>query len=101
MPDADRFGLAGFPGDGAYVKLWLKTKEGEIIQATYETNCCPSSMACSSALCELSVGRNMEIMMLLEANELVTYLGGLPEGKDHYADLAIQAMRDAIRGDGQ
>lgn len=101
MPDADRYGLAGYPGDGPYVQLWLKVKDGEIIQATYETNGCPSSMACSSALCELSVGRNMETMLLLEANELVTYLGGLPEGKGHYADLAIEAMRDAIRGDGQ
>ena len=96
MPDADRVGLAGVPGDGPFVKIWLKTEENRILKASYDTNGCPSSIGCSSGLCELAKGREMEKMTLLEPRELELFLGGLPEGKGYYAVLAIQALRDAM-----
>lgn len=96
MPDADRVGLAGFPGDGPFVKIWLKTDGNQIIKATYDTNGCPSSIGCSSALCELAIGRDMDKLKSLEPRELEIFLGGLPEGKGYYAALAIQAIRDAM-----
>ncbi len=94
--DANRLGIAGVPGDGPFVKIWLKVEGDTILKATYETNGCPSSVGCSSALCELSVGRKLENMKLLEPRELELYLGGLPEGKGYYAELAIQALRAAM-----
>lgn len=96
MPDADRLGIAGVPGDGPFVKIWLKLDGEVILKASYDTNGCPSSVGCSSALCELSVGRKMENMKLLEPTELERFLGGLPEGKGYYAALAIQALRNAM-----
>jgi len=96
MPDADKVGLAGVPGDGPFVKLWFKTDEDTILKATYDTNGCPSSIGCASSLCELCVGRKMEKMLLLEPRELELFLGGLPEGKGYYAELAISALRDAL-----
>lgn len=96
LSDANRLGIAGVPGDGPFVKIWLKVEGDTILKATYETNGCPSSVGCSSALCELSVGRKLENMKLLEPRELELYLGGLPEGKGYYAVLAIQALRAAM-----
>ena len=96
MPDADRIGLAGVPGEGPHVKLWFKLNGTKITKASYHTNGCPSSIACASAVCELAIGREVEKIMLLEATELVTFLGGLPEGKGYYADLAIKAMNHAL-----
>ena len=96
MPDADRIGLAGVPGDGPHVKLWFKLDGTKIIKASYHTNGCPSSIACASAVCELAIGREVEKIMLLEATDLVTFLGGLPEGKGYYADLAVKAMVNAL-----
>jgi NifU-like protein involved in Fe-S cluster formation len=96
MPDANRVGLAGEPGDGPFVQIWLKTNGDQIVRATYDTNGCPSSIGCSSALCELAIGREMKKMKLLEANELEKFLGGLPEGKGYYAELAIKALRHAM-----
>ncbi len=96
--DANRFGVAGVPGDGPFVKIWLRVEEDTILKATYDTNGCPSSIGCSSALCELSMGRKLENMKLLEPQELERYLGGLPEGKGYYAALATQALRNAIEG---
>ncbi len=96
MPDSDRVGLAGIPGDGPHVQIWLKLEGDKILRATYDTNGCPSSIGCSGALCELAIGRTMEKMKLLEPRELELFLGGLPEGKGYYADLAITALRDAM-----
>ena len=96
MPDSDRVGLAGVIGDGPFVKIWLKTEGDKILRASYDTNGCPSSIGCSRGLCELAKGRMMERMKLLEPRELERFLGGLPEGKGYYADLAIQALKDAM-----
>ncbi len=96
LADANRLGIAGVPGDGPFVKIWLKVEGDTILKATYETNGCPSSVGCSSALCELSVGRKLDNMKLLKPRELELYLGGLPEGKGYYAELAIQALRAAM-----
>ena len=96
MVDANRLGVAGVPGDGPFVRIWLRVDGDTILKATYDTNGCPSSIGCSSALCELSAGRKLENMKLLEPQELEQYLGGLPEGKGHYAVLAIQALRSAM-----
>ncbi len=96
MLDANRIGTAGTPGDGPHVRIWLQVTDGRIQKASYHTNGCPSSIACASALCELGTGRELEKMKLLDAKDLVTYLGGLPEGKGYYAELAIQAIQNAL-----
>ena len=96
MPDADRIGLAGTPGDGPHVKLWFKLEHNRITKASYHTNGCPSSIACASAVCELAIGREVEKMKLLDAHDLITFLGGLPAGKEYYAELSIGALQDAL-----
>ncbi len=96
MPESNRVGLAGVPGDGPFVKIWLKVENDRILKASYDTNGCPSSIGCSSGLCELAIGREMNKMKLLEPRELEGFLGGLPEGKAYYAVLAIQALRSAM-----
>lgn len=96
MPDADRTGTAGSPGDGPYVQIWLKLDSETVVAASYETNGCPSSTACASMLCELAIGREMKKLKQLEPGELIAVLGGLPEGKEQYAGLAVAAMKNAI-----
>ncbi len=96
MADANQMGVAGSPGDGPYVQIWLKVEEGKILKASYETNGCPSSIACASALCELAIGREMEKMRLLEPNDLIAFLGGLPEGKEMYASLTVKAIQNMV-----
>ena len=98
MSDAGRIGTAGSPGDGPYVRIWLKLEGGKVLKASYETNGCPSSIACASALCELAIGREVKKLQLLEQGDLITYLGGLPEGKEMYAKLAVTALRIATEG---
>ena len=96
LPDADLYGVAGCPGEGPYVEIWLRL-DGELITAAhYDTNGCPSSVVCASLLCELAIGRELETMKELHADDLRTILGGLPEGKEEYADLAIKALQAVL-----
>jgi hypothetical protein len=47
-------------------------------------------------LCDLVRGRTTEQAGLITGEDLRTVLGGLPEGKGHFADMAVQAMRKAL-----
>lgn len=70
-----------------------------IVRATYESNGCPSSIACASAAAELLVGRTIDQARKLTGRDLLLLLGGLPEGKGHCADMAVVAVQNAFAGD--
>ena len=42
-------------------------------------------------------GREPAVLALLEAEDLMQVLGGLPLGKEHCAYLAVNALRDALK----
>jgi hypothetical protein len=46
-------------------------------------------------LAQLATGRDLDKLLTLESSELLLVLGGLPEGKEYYAELAIKALRSA------
>ena len=99
LPNATHYGQFGIPGDGPYVQLWLNLSDGTILSASYATYGCPSAVACASLTCELLRGRNVDQAMLLEPKDLMLLLGGLPEGKEHCAKMAVDALRHAIRAE--
>jgi len=96
LSDASHCGLGGNePGDGPFVRIWLRVEDGVIRQATFETHGCPSSVAASSVLCSLITGRDLIKAQTLSAPELIAVMGGIPEGKEIYAAMAIEALRKA------
>ena len=98
LSDFTHYGVAGSPGGGPYVEIWLITKDNCITSATYETHGCPSSVAASSVLCTLATGRDMEKMKNFDSRDLLLVLGGLPEGKEEFAEMAICAFSAAMKG---
>lgn len=94
LEGATHYGLSGSPGDGPYVELWLEVRNGTIDRAAYRTHGCPSSVAASSLLCRLSAGRELEKIQALTGDELLLVLGGLPEGKERFAFMAVEAMKN-------
>lgn len=91
------YGVSGVPGDGPYVEIWVRLENGRILEAAFRTPGCPSSTAAASMLCELATGREAIKMGDLTEEDLLTVLGGLPEGKGDYVRMSIEAMRAAIR----
>ena len=96
MEGVARYGVSGVPGDGPSMEIWLRLSGDLITDAAYRTHGCPSSIASGSCLCDLVRGRSVERARLLTANDLRLVLGGLPEGKGHFADMAVQAMNQAL-----
>lgn len=94
IDNATHLGVGGVPGEGPYVRLWLTIQDGIIKKVGYECNGCPSSIAASSMVAQLATGRSMQQLSLLEPSDLLLILGGLPEGKEHYAELAVQALKN-------
>lgn len=98
LEGATHEGVAGEPGEGPYIMLWFKVNGENIEDATYETFGCPAAVACGSLVAQLAKGKTISWVLSLEEKNLVTLLGGLPEGKEHNARLVIHAVRDAFEG---
>lgn len=90
------YGCGGVPGDGPYVELWFQVEGSKVIRAGQESNGCPSTMACASYISTISVGREVEAMQKLSSSELILLIGGLPPGKERSAELAVEALQDAL-----
>jgi NifU-like protein involved in Fe-S cluster formation len=93
------YGVSGVPGDGPYVEVWARLEDGVVREAAFRTPGCPSSTAAASVLCGLAEGREADRLAGLTAEDLLRVLGGLPEGKEGYANMSVEAMRMAIRGE--
>jgi|694.fasta_scaffold03600_3 NifU-like protein involved in Fe-S cluster formation len=90
------YGCGGVPGDGPYVELWFQVEGSKVIRAGQESNGCPSTMACASYISTISVGREVEAIQKLSSTVLILLIGGLPPGKERSAELAVEALQDAL-----
>lgn len=99
LETATHQGVAGVPGDGPYMLFWLEIEDNSIVRAAYGTYGCPAAVASGSMVAALITGRSPEQASLLTREDLIRLLGGLPEGKEHCPQLAIQALTSALRGD--
>lgn len=91
------YGCGGVPGDGPYVELWFQVEGSRVIRAGQESNGCPSTMACASYISTISINREVESIQKLSPADLILLLGGLPPGKERSAELAVEALINAVR----
>lgn len=96
MEDATHIGLAGLQGDGPYIYIYLKIMDGKIEKASYESNGCPAAISCASIVCQIVCGKLLKIVERIDPKDVLTLLGGLPEGKEQMAERAMQALNGAI-----
>jgi nitrogen fixation NifU-like protein len=99
LETATHQGVAGVPGEGPYMRLWFEVNEGRIVRAAYKTYGCVSAIASGSITATLLTGLPVERALLLTAEDLLRIMGGLPEGKEHYTQLAVTAIANALKGD--
>jgi len=55
-----------------------------------------SSVAAASLLCQLAGGKDVKWVNALRAQDLLVILGGLPEGKEKFASMAVSALQNAV-----
>ncbi|MGQ9456631.1 MAG: Fe-S cluster assembly scaffold protein NifU [Armatimonadota bacterium] len=96
IPDADGIGKVGNPVCGDIMNMYIKVKDGVIVDVKFKTFGCGAAIATSSMATEMIKGKTIEEALKLTNEAVAEALGGLPKVKMHCSVLAEQAVRSAI-----
>ena len=96
IPDADGVGEVGNAVCGDIMKMYLKVKDGIIVDAKFKTFGCGAAVATSSMATEMVKGKTIEEAMKLTNKAVMEALDGLPPVKVHCSLLAEEAVHAAL-----
>lgn len=86
------------PVCGDILELMLKLKGKHIADIRFRAKGCVPAMACGSAITELAKGKSVEQARHISREELLQKVGGVPEASSHACQLAIDTLKQALRG---
>ncbi len=96
MKDASGIGKAGNPRCGDQMEVFIKVKEGKIIDASFRTLGCAAAIATSDVICEMIIGKTPKEALSITEEEMVKELKKLPAVKVHCSSLAIEGLKKAV-----
>jgi nitrogen fixation NifU-like protein len=96
MPDADGIGTVGNPTCGDAMKIYIKVKDGKIVDAKFKTFGCGAAIAVSSMVTEMVKGKTLDEALAISKETVAKELGGLPPQKMHCSNLGADALKQAI-----
>ena len=96
IADADGVGNVGNPVCGDIMRLYIKVKDGIIVDAKFKTFGCGAAIATSSMVTEMVKGKSVDEALKISNRAVAEALGGLPSVKMHCSVLAEEALRAAI-----
>lgn len=80
------------PACGDILQLAVRVANGRIAEARFKTRGCVTSIACSSLLTELLIGRTLAEAREITPQQISRELGGLSPATFHGSQLACDAM---------
>ena len=92
----DGFGRTTGP-HGNTMEIYLKVKDGRVMNASFWTDGCGSSIASGSMVTELAKGKSVSEAQKITQQDILDALGGLPEDSLHCALLAANTLKEAIK----
>jgi len=96
IPAPDGFGRVTGPC-GDTMEIYLKVKDGKVINASFWTDGCGPSIASGSMITEMAKRMNISEAQRISQHDVLTALGGLPEESEHCALLAANTLKKAIK----
>jgi nitrogen fixation protein NifU and related proteins len=96
IDNPDGVGRVGNPICGDVMELYLKIKDGIIVDAKFKTFGCGAAIATSSMATEMVKGKNIEEALKISNKAVAEALDGLPPAKMHCSSLAEEALKSAI-----
>lgn len=96
MENANGFATVTGPC-GDTMEIWLKVKNDRILEATFMTDGCGTTIVAGSMATELAKGINVIQAQRISQQDVLEALGGLPEESKHCALLAANTLKEAIK----
>jgi len=96
LDDADGFARVTGPC-GDTMEIWLKVMDGIIVQATFYTDGCGTTIASGSMLTEIAKGKSITEAQKISQQNVLDALGGLPKESQQCALLAANTLKEALR----
>jgi nitrogen fixation NifU-like protein len=87
----------GNPACGDVMHVEVRIEDNIVVEAKFKTFGCCAAIAASDAICDLVKGKTVEDALKLTKQDVVDYLGTLPQLKVHCSVLGIDALQAAIR----
>ena len=92
----DAIGFAENPASGTTLSLHLAIKDGIIDRALFRAQGCAATIASGSVLTEWVIGKTPHQACKIVRADIETALDGLPPMRKHAADLAVDAVHNAL-----
>lgn len=96
LKDADGFARVTGPC-GDTMSIWLKVNGDTIINASFTTDGCGTTIASGSMVTEMVKGKSISEARKTTQRDVLDALGGLPQESEHCALLAANTLKAAIR----
>ena len=96
IENPDGIGHVGNPVCGDIMELYIKVKDGNIVDAKFKTFGCGAAIATSSMVTEMVKGKSVEEALKISNKAVAEALDGLPTVKMHCSVLAEEALKSAI-----
>lgn len=97
LPDADAVGRASLSGSAPRCEFFIRIDGDRVSEARFQAFGCGYSIASCSMLTELVTGESIEQCTCLTPGDVEQALGGLPSNKRFCCEIAIAALKDALR----
>ena len=97
LDDADGVGEVGNAKCGDIMRMYIKVRDGVIVDCKFNTFGCGSAIATSSMATELIKGKPVVEALELSNKAVVEALDGLPAYKLHCSVLAEEAVKAAVK----
>lgn len=91
------YGQVGDPGCGDVCEITVRINENIIEDIKFRVYGCTGAIATSSAITEMAKGKDLNYALKITDDEVVEYLGGLPDKKQHCSLLGLKVLKLAIR----
>jgi nitrogen fixation protein NifU and related proteins len=96
IENADGVGEIGDSDCGDFMKVYVKVEDDIVTDVKYQIKGCPASIACASAMTELTIGKDLDEAIMIKDTDIVEALDGLPEFKLHCSVLGAAGLQKAI-----
>lgn len=96
VENPDGIGRVGNPICGDVMELYIKIRDGIIVDAKFKTFGCGAAIATSSMVTEMVKGKRIEEALKISNKAVAEALDGLPAAKMHCSSLGEEALKSAI-----